>query len=706
MNDPATDTAQPLGQDADFRDDPLLPSHVVGIGASAGGLEALERLFRAMPPDTGMAFVVIQHLSPDFKSLMDELLERFTSMPAIPVHDAQEVRPNTIYLLPPRKDIVIEGARLISRDRAKDGTLSLPINIFFRTLAAAWGERAAAIVLSGTGSDGSNGLLDVRDAGGLVLAETPESARFDGMPQSAISTGCVDAVLAPEDMPGALLAYASDPKSGRAYLSGQSLDDNQPGTPTILELLRKTYKIDFSLYKPATITRRIQRRLALKMGGASIEDYGDRLANDAAELDRLYKDLLIGVTRFFRDIEAFDVVRDRVIPDLLDAVPPDEDIRVWVCGCSTGEEAYSIAILFLEAFAQRGRPPRIKVMATDLHNESVQTASEGIYEEDRFSEMPPGMRERYFLSLGGGRHKVSPDLRRALIFSEHNLLKDPPFTKLHLITCRNLLIYLQNSAQARAIATFYYALKINGALFLGASESLNNLSEDFETVDRQWKIHRKIRESRSYIDLRAPGESGIYRSPRPPAIGGTILGRIYDSLLNRHIPAGFLLSERHELLHVFGDAGRYVHAASGRFSASILSMIEGNLKLALSTALRNAAKQQSAAMLKGIRQDESEELLRIVVEPMLDKASNTPFFMVVIEPEQILPTLALSHLTHDFSAGQEHAEYIRELELELQKSRESLQTTVEELETSNEELQASNEELLASKEELQSTNEE
>lgn len=681
------------------------PSLVVGIGASAGGLEALERLFRAMPPDTGMAFVVIQHLSPDFKSLMDELLERFTRMAAIPVQDSLEVRANTIYLLPPRKDIIIEGDRLISRDRPKDGALSLPINLFFRSLATAWGERSAAIVLSGTGSDGSNGLLDVRDAGGLILVESPETARFDGMPQSAIATGCVDAILAPEDMPAALQAYAADPVGGRITVSETDSRDVLPGMPTILDLLRKTYRIDFSLYKPTTISRRIERRLALKMGGPDIDTYGVQLASDPAELDKLYKDLLIGVTRFFRDIEAFELLRTEVIPTLFDQLKPDEEVRVWICGCSTGEEAYSVAILLLEEFNKRGWEPRLKVMATDLHDESLQIATEGVYTRESLGEMPQLYRDRYFVKLSENSYKVLPALRRALLFSQHNLLKDPPFTRLHLISCRNLLIYLQNAAQSRAISAFYFALKLNGILFLGASESLANLTDEFETIDRQWKIHRKIKEGRSYVDLRPPGESPVLTLPKSNAPSGALMGRIYEALLNRYIPSGFLVGERYEILHIFGDAGRYIHGGPGRFSTGLLSLVEGNLKLALSTALRNAEKQNMPIHLKGIQQSETV-VLQALIEPWTDKSSNTRFFMVVIDADQTLQSPAPLDLSQSFSLGDEQVRYIRELEMELQKARESLQTTIEELETSNEELQASNEELLASNEELQSTNEE
>jgi two-component system CheB/CheR fusion protein len=393
------------------------PSHVVGIGASAGGLEALERFFRAMPVDSGMAFVVIQHLSPDFKSLMDELLERFTRMPAIPVAERERIRPNTIYLLPPKKDMVIEGDELISTDRSGEKVLSLPINSFFRSLASAWGEKAIAIVLSGTGSDGSAGIMDVRDAGGLVLVQSEDSSRFDGMPRSAIATGCVDGVLAPEEMPAELAIYAGD-RSGKTACTGVAAEPTEPeeGIPAIFDRLHTVYDIDFNFYKPQTITRRIERRVTLHPDHISIEEYGRRVQQDAAELNLLYKDLLIGVTRFFRDPEAFDVLRTDIVPRIMTRREHGEEVRIWVCGCSTGEEAYSLAILFLEAFEERGIAPGIKILATDLHQESLLQASEGEYPESSFSDMPPELREKYFTEQAGGVFKVTANLRKALIF--------------------------------------------------------------------------------------------------------------------------------------------------------------------------------------------------------------------------------------------------------------------------------------------------
>jgi two-component system CheB/CheR fusion protein len=701
-----------MNPSASSPNDSNLPSHIIGIGASAGGLEALERFFRAMPTDSGMAFVVIQHLSPDFKSLMNELLERFTSMAAIPVMGQVEVKPNTIYLLPPRRDIFIEGNSLITHERDNSVVLSLPINTFFRSLAAAWGEKSVAIVLSGTGSDGSNGLLDIRDAGGLVIVETPESSRFDGMPQSAINTGCVDAILKPEDMPAALLAFASNPESRNysPYAEGGDLDPKLTGLPAILKLLKRKYHIDFHNYKPATIMRRIERRVAMTLEGEDIDSYSQRLLDDTEELDLLYKDLLIGVTRFFRDPEAFTVLQKSVVQEIIKSVPDHEEIRIWVCACSTGEEAYSIAILFLEGFKNQNRTPHLKILATDLHQESLQFAADGIYHQDRLSEMPVEFKNRYFESMGNNMYKVLPHLRKALIFSSHNLLKDPPFTKLHMISCRNLLIYLQSNTQAKAIATFHYALNLNGILFLGASETLGDLNEEMGIIDRHWKIFRKIRESPTLLNMRnqvIPIDSKI---PRPNAAIAVQLPRIYDTLLDKFIPAGILINEQRQVVHLFGNATAYIEPTRGRFTGDILNLLPHALSLALNTALRTATKNQLPVVLKGIElNDEQNASSRLIltVDPILEKTANTLFFMIRIESEKQLelvnqPTSPVIQ----FDPHSETAAQVQELEKELQKARESLQSTVEELETTNEELQASNEELLASNEELQSTNEE
>ena len=682
-------------------------SYLVALGASAGGLEALERFFKAMPTDSGMAFVVIQHLSPDFKSLMKELLERFTEMKAVPVTGTEKIEPNTIYLLPPNRDMVVEGGSLVSKLRDADkahGTMA--INAFFVSLAAEWADRGIAIVLSGTGTDGSSGLLDVRDAGGLVLAQTESSAGFDGMPRSAANTGCVDAVLDPEDMPAALQSFTREPGLDRGTLG--YLEHVHEGVPTILKQLRDRYGIDFTHYKPNTIQRRIERRVALLNDFVSAQEYSKHLTQDSAELNELYRDLLIGVTKFFRDSEAFKALETKIVPKIVEMTPESEPIRIWNCGCSTGEEAYSIAILMMEAFAAAGRTPHLRVLATDLHRESVEFASEGIYEEEKLIEIPRSLRDRYFHKLPDGRFRVTSDLRKSLVFSEHNLLTDPPFTRLDLVSCRNLLIYLKPAAQVKAIASFHFGLKLNGYMFLGASESPGELSDEFEPANREWKIYRKTRENGSLRQLRTPSRLGLSRPARSGSQSDPTVSRAYDWLLDRFVPAALLVDENRELIHIFGDAHRFVGYSSGRITGDLLTLLSDDISMVVGTAIRNASRQNAPVRFNGVRTDATDEStmsLSITVEPFRDRVTQTPCFLVLLDEQEKKHEVSVADNT-DFSMDEHAAERIRELEVDLLQARESLQTAVEELETSNEELQASNEELLASNEELQSTNEE
>ncbi|WP_200330280.1 chemotaxis protein CheB [Thiocystis violacea] len=683
--------------------------YLVGIGASAGGLEALERLFRAMPVDTGMAFVVIQHLSPDFKSLMGEQLERHTAMPVIPVLDRVTIQPNTVYLLLPKMDMVVAGQELVSTERTGERVLSLPINSFFHSLAAEWGDKAIAIILSGTGSDGTTGALDVRAGGGLVIAQSEDSSRFSGMPHSAIASGAVDVVLPPEQMPEVLAAYQSNPIKEFELPAQQEAPDE--GIPTIFSRLKQAFDIDFNFYKPQTISRRIERRIALHPEHISVEEYSRRVMTDPAELNLLYKDLLIGVTRFFRDPEAFESLARNVIPEILEKLNPDEEVRIWDCGCSTGEEAYSIAILFLEAIESLQRKQRLKILATDLHRESLQQAAEGIYEADRLSEMPAVLRDKYFIEQVDGTYKVTADLRKALIFSEHNLLRDPPFTRIDLVSCRNLMIYLQPPGQMRALAFFLFSLKLNGFLFLGPSEGLGEMAKQFRTVDQHWKLYAKQRDDHLIAELRTPLPYAPSRGLRSQGNRDFRLGRAYDALLARFIPAGILVNEQKEALHVFGNASDYLNPPSGRVTNELFAMADGPLRSAMMTALRKSEQTKSAVTMKSIlvRCGDRDVLLNITVEPIPESQDSEPLSMILLEEQTVEAREAAVELTSSLGPVEIDnlsASQIQHLEVELQQTRESLQSTVEELETSNEELQSTNEELLAANEELQSTNEE
>ncbi|HEU4612482.1 MAG TPA: chemotaxis protein CheB, partial [Kofleriaceae bacterium] len=422
----------------------------MGIGASAGGLESLEQLFSALPGDTGLAFVVVQHLSPDFRSLMDELIARHSDMPVLIATDGMEVRANHIYLMPPRKEMIIRDRHLWLTDK-EPHTFSLPIDAFFRSLAQDVAAQAVAIVLSGSGSDGSRGILDVKRAGGLVLAETPASAKFDGMPLAAVASGVVDHTHTPRDLARLLCGLAPLETSAETQILSED-----PTMDAVLRLLRDNFGIDFSLYKVTTVGRRIQRRVEL-LRHRGLPEYVEQLMSDPEELNRLYQDLLIGVTQFFRDPQAFETLEREVIPKLLDQVKPEEEVRVWVAGCATGEEAYSLAMLLYEAFEARDRVKRMKILATDVHQRSLDYASAGIYGEEQLAHVSGERLERFFAKRSSG-YQISQELRQLIVFARHNVTKDPPFTKMHVISCRNLLIYLQPQAQRAVLSLFHFGL--------------------------------------------------------------------------------------------------------------------------------------------------------------------------------------------------------------------------------------------------------
>ncbi len=688
------------------------PFHVVGVGASAGGLEALEKFFDNMRPDSGLAFVVIQHLSPDFKSLMDELLRRHTDIAIHRVEDGMKVEPNSIYLIPPKKEMIISGGKLLLTDKDPTQGLSLPIDTFFRSLAQDAGDMAIGVVLSGTGSDGSRGIREIHESGGLVIVQSIETAKFDGMPRSSIDTGIVDAILSPEQIPSALLNYASQPKGAVWSPKDGREPPSQDAMERVIHLLREQYGIDFSQYKPNTVTRRIERRLMLN-DTLDLDAYAERLSHDPDELNALYKDLLIGVTKFFRDREAFERLEKEVFATLLNRKRPEEEIRVWVAGCATGEEAYSVAMMLHSHFEAMGRQQNIKIFATDVHRTSLDFASAGIYDQAALTEVSPVRLERYF-QRHGNAFQVVPELRRMIVFAPHNVTKDAPFTKMDLITCRNLLIYLSAPAQKKALSLFLFGLKTRGILFLGPSESPGDLASEFDTLDSQWKLYRKRRDIGLPADMRFPLSSGFVSTGAPaPAVAAELprtkegtMNRVFDLLLKRHMPPSLLVNERQELIHSFGHAGRYLAIRDGRHSVDVLDLLHEDLRTPLAGLLQRAASRKQAVVYKGLdlRRGEQQEHLNVSVEPIVDDTTGLQFSLVTFESMDVRDESSAKIDELDISeASREHLE---SLESELRSTKENLQATIEELETSNEEMQATNEELVASNEELQSTNEE
>lgn len=683
--------------------------YVVGVGASAGGLEALERMFDAMPADTGMAFVIVQHLSPDFKSLMDELLSRHTRMAIHRVEDGIVVEPNSLYLIPPRQEMIIADGKLLLKEKENTNSLSLPIDHFFRSLAQDKGRSSIGVILSGTGSDGSRGLKDIHEVGGLVISQSIENAKFDGMPRSAIDTGFVDVVVPANEIPDVLGRYSVHPIPSQLA----KVPVGESDIEHIFRLLQERHRIDFSHYKPTTIGRRIERRIQLNHYG-NLDEYVKLLEDTPDEVDQLYKDLLIGVTRFFRDSRAFEFLQQEILPQLLASQDTNEEFRVWVAACATGEEAYSLAILIDECMKELGRSASVKIFATDIHQASLDFAHQGLYPEASMAEMDEFRRDKYFVRTDAG-YRVVPAIRRMIVFAPHNLVRDAPFTRLHLVTCRNLLIYLKPQAQKKVLTLFHFGLKAEGIVFLGASESPGELSDEFTTLDERLKFFRKRRNVRLSPDLQPPisVQSDGWRAPvlaaRSTSPGLMQSGRdlltTYNELLAQYMPPAILVNESREVLHIFGGAGRYLEHHDGLMTTSLVEMAGADLKMAVLGALQRVAKSEKPVSYPRVRLKtaDGEEIVRLDVSPVRSRGVS-PRYLIAFEvlkqpqiPDTPIESLKLDNVSKD---------HLHELERELRFAREHLQTTIEELETSNEELQATNEELVASNEELQSTNEE
>ena len=698
---------------------------VVGIGASAGGLKPIEEFFDHMPQDSGMAFVVVQHLSPDFKSLMDELLARHTEMAIHKVSDGVKIEPNSIYLIPPEKNMAMSKGNLLLSDKAEQRGLNLPIDFFFSSLAADAGERAIAIVLSGTGSDGSRGIRDVREAGGLVLVQSSETAGFDGMPRAAVGTGVVDLICDPKLMPAQLTNYirhrdrkaVQQTEFSAEVGSGEADGSDGPDASMLrlYRLFRQRSNIDFSLYKLGTISRRLERRMRMA-AVSSVESYIEKVETDESEADLLFRDLLVEVTQFFRDAEAFEHLQNNVVPDILQRMEPGAELRVWACGCATGEEAYSVAMILHHCISMSSDKERtFKVFATDVHHKSLEIASNGCYPIASLESVPEKFRIKYF-TKNNEICTIKREIRQSVIFASNDITRDPPFTRLDLISCRNVLIYLEPKVQKRVLSMFHFGLRTKGVLFLGPSETVGDLANEFSELDRHWRIYSKLRDVRLPDAARMPMSpvlgSVIHEKPQPlVGIGNAAptnqvwLTSVYEDLLARHVPPSLLINDFNELVHCFGDARKLLTLPEGKPTKNVLKMLENDLSVSVSAAIHRAKTESKPVVYKGVRskrEDDDHRLFRVTVEPY-NKEDQCLFLISLEEMEK---AVAKHVIEENFQSSDESNERIDQLERELNYTRETLQATVEELESSNEELQATNEELIASNEELQSTNEE
>ncbi len=699
---------------------PSKPSHIVGIGASAGGLAALEEFFDHTSNNSGMAFVVIQHLSPDFKSLMDDLLARHTKMTIHRVSDGTVLEANSIYLIPAKSHMTISEGKLFLTEVDTGQHADLPIDVFLNSLAEECGDKSVAVIMSGTGTDGSRGIKAIREAGGLVLAQSLDTAQFDGMPRNALASGFCDLMVSPKVMPEVILDVSKHSREDREdILSSFAEADDDAEFQQVFTLLNKHYNLDFAKYKSNTVGRRIRRRMEFgKIDNQN--DYIALLSRDENELNTLYRDLLIGVTEFFRDPKTFEKLDCEIITELFEKRSASEDIRVWSAGCATGEEAYSIAILLAEKVQEYNFKGNITVFATDVHRGSLDFASQGLFSRDRLENVSEERLERFFERVDDNHFQVNPDLRKMIIFAPHNLISDPPFTRMDLVCCRNLLIYLQPEVQEQILAVFHFSLKVDGVLFLGPSESLGKLNAEFETHDGTAKTYRKIRDlknigniKRETLRLHNVLPAGIQPVPQKTFNIDNQLIRDYDVLLKEYMPAGVLIDQNRQILHTFGDTSSFLLPMEGRFENDVLAMVDESLKIPLTTALHRAAKTREQVTTRRLSLEHSgkKKIYDLIVKFIGNHGADSSHFFITLKP------VSKQAVSKEHPAEPENLielddipahlqQRITDLEQELQTSKETLQETIEELQSTNQELQTSNEELMASNEELQSTNEE
>jgi two-component system CheB/CheR fusion protein len=683
-----------------------LPKAVVGIGASAGGLNAYTSLLASLPSDTGMAFVIVQHLAADHDSFLTTLLARVTQMPVIEVKDGPRVEPDTIYVIPPNRSLSIEDEQLRLQERAPG--LHLPVDFFFKALAESHGPRAIAVVLSGTGSDGAKGIAAIKAAGGITFAQDG-SAQHWSMPQSAVSTGCVDFVLPPQEIACELAKLAEIP--GVAFSS----DPIEPAEEleSVIEVLRESFKTDFSHYKEATLYRRIRRRMALCRLD-SFSEYRSQLRADPNEQESLYQDILINVTSFFRDPESFDALKTAVFPKLISPLANREPLRIWVVACSSGEEAYSIAMALLEYMDEAGVNRPLRIFGTDINAQSISRARRGWYSKDSVEELSEARRKRYFVEADGG-YCVHKSVRSLCTFAPHNAVADPPFSRMDLVSCRNLLIYFQNILQRRLLPLLHYALRPHGFLLLGTSESISHHRELFEQVDARHKIYSARIATRSAVPF-AP-RMVAQAAPVAAAIANRALfsqepvdrQRIADLVaLKYYVPSGVLVDEEGEILHFRGDVSPYLAQSEGKPSHNLLKVAREGLFAPLRSALQQTADGATAARVENavVKNSEGLTTVSINVIPVIYSAPSRPTYWVFFEPSAETLEQRMLIQARRLDGGHDISRQIAVLTDELTATREHLESTIEAQAVTNENLQAANEEVQSSNEELQSTNEE
>lgn len=694
----------------------------VGLGASAGGLTVLEQFLAHVPPSSGLAYVVVQHLDPTQKAMLVELLQRSTAMPVLEATDTMRLEPDVVYVIPPNKELTVAGGLLHLAEPVMPRGMRLPIDLFFSSLARDQGEQSIGVVLSGMGSDGTLGLQAIKSQGGLTLAQLPESAQFDSMPQSAIAAGCVDIIGLASDLPDRIIRVIEE-KNGIPSLPEGNDDAGAQALGAILRLLKERSKHDLSDYKPSTLRRRIQRRLGVH-GLSTHEAYEQFVRENPQELDLLFKEMLIGVTSFFRDPSVWQVLKDVVMPRLLARCTPETTLRAWVVGCSTGEEAYSLAMIFKEAVAAIAGAERcsLQIFATDLSADAINAARRGHYPQRIADEVDPARLGRFFTAQGSG-FLVNNEIREMVLFAQHDVILDPPFTRLDLLLCRNLMIYFNATLQSRLMPLFSYSLRAGGALLLGGSETIGKSHALFTPIDQKsrlyWRTENPLNAGSVYFPTsprratnRLPQEFKVSPSTVLPANLQTHAEQV---LLHEFSPAAVLVNDQGDVVYINGSVGKYLEPASGKANWNIHVMARPTIRTQIAAALRQAIQEKGSVEVRGLRlgEEPAQTSLDVTVKVMQEPHSLAGLVMIVFRDVFAPPTAKRRRRTaegvpdpHMVEELKRCKDEIHALRQEMGASAEALQAANEELQSTNEELQSANEELTTSKEESQSMNEE
>ena len=685
---------------------------IVGIGASAGGLEALEQFLGHVPANSGMAFVIVQHLDPTSKGIMPELLQRVTTLPVRQVTDLLRIQPGCVYVIPPNKDMSILHGVLHLLEPAAPRGLRLPIDFFLRSLAEDRQERSIGVILSGMGTDGTLGLRAIKEKAGLVLVQDPASAKFDGMPRSAIDAGLADVVAPAPELPEKIVAFLQHAPLVAARTGPVLEGQTQSALEKVIILLRLHTGNDFSLYnKKSAVYRRIERRMSIHRIH-KIAAYVRYLQENPQELDLLFRELLIGVTSFFRDPAAWTQLKEQAIPALLASRPAGGPLRAWVAGCSTGEEAYSLAMVFQEALEEARSPRRfaLQIFATDLDPDAIEKARGGVYPANIAADVPPARLSRFFVGEEGGGYRVAKQIRELVIFAPQNLVMDPPFTRLDLLSCRNLLIYLTPEIRKKLLPLFHYSLNPGGLLFLGSAETVGGSSDVFTPLDIKSRLFRRresalVAEQVEFPPSFVPALPGVPEAPRALKPAVSLQSLADHVLLRRFAPAAVLVNDQGDILYISGRTGKYLEPAAGKANWNIFAMAREGLRYELTGVFHKALRQKGTVTLRNVKvgTNGGAQAVDLTVQAIGEPGALRGLVMIVFTDVETPPETKLSGKAKRTPAS---SAMLARVEQELEQARQDLQTTREEMQTSQEELKSANEELQSANEELQSSNEE